>query len=137
MWRGGRLWTWAGVGAVVALVLGLGWLTMRPNWQPRPIVAVEGTVDSHILDVTVAHEDCATGDPRVHATEPNADQIVLSAEYNDDGDCNDVGLQTTVTVELAGEVGNRTVRVRTLDRELDCDIAGSDDPPCVASNSPE
>ena len=121
---------------VISVVLLLGWLALRPNWQPRSIVGVEGAVDSQILDVTVAHEDCGTGNPRVSARESGNDSVVLVAEYNERGDCNDIGLESTVTVELARELGDRTVSV-TIGREIDCEIAGRGGEPCTVLNAVE
>lgn len=131
------MWAWAGVGVVLVLALVFGWLVLRPTWQPKSIVAVEGTVDGRTLDVTVVHEDCGSGDPRVHAGETSDGEVVLSAEYRKDRECDDVGVRSTITVKLAREVGDRAIRVARLGRDFDCDIAGRVDQPCIASDSTE
>lgn len=62
--------------------------------------SVVGSSESTTLDVTVAHEDCGTGDPRVNVEE-GLDVVALTAEY-DEGrrGCNDEGRLTTISVDL-------------------------------------
>ena len=130
MSRSGR--RWAVVGVLVALPTAATlWWFLVPNWQARAVTSVVGDSESTTLDVTVAHEDCGTGDPRVNVSE-DAGTLALSAEY-DEGrrGCNDEGRLTVVSVELDEPLGNRTIEVRTLGRGVDCDIAGDDLRRCV------
>jgi len=118
---------WAVVGAVVAVLLAFAyWRLAMPNWQARAVTYVAGSSESAVLDVTVAHEDCGTGEPRVNVSE-DADTVALSAEYDEGrSGCNDIGQFTTIAVQLDEPLGNRTIEVRTLGRGIDCDVAGDD-----------
>lgn len=122
-----------------AIVVGIGiafWaLGARSDWEPRPIVAVSGPPDSSTLEVTVAHEFCGTGDPRVEVA-AGRDTVVLSAEFDiGDGNCDTVGLQTTVDVDLDSALGDRTVEAQ-LARDLDFNIVGVNSDRCVEAAGP-
>lgn len=86
---------------------------------------MEGAPGSRTLQVSVAHNECGTGDPRVNVEE--GDAVLLSAEFDQGrGSCDDIGLTTKVSVDLARALGDRTVEVRQVnDRSFRCDI-GSD-----------
>lgn len=122
--RSGR--RWVAVAAVAAVLLAFAyWRLAMPNWQARAVTSVAGSSESTVLDVTVAHEDCGTGDPRVNVSEA-AEVVALSAEYDEGrSGCNDIGQSTTISVELDQPLGNRTVEVRTLGRGVDSQGRGS------------
>lgn len=52
-----------------------------PTWQAAA-TSVAGSSGSTVLDVTVAHEDRGTGDPRLNVSD-DADTVALSAEYDE------------------------------------------------------
>lgn len=136
MTRAGR---WSRIILATAIVVGLGivfWaLGARSDWEPRPIVGVSGSPESSTLEVTVAHEFCGTGDPRVEVVD-RTDTVVLSAEFDiGDGNCDSVGLQTTVDVDLDRALGDRAVEAQ-LARDLNCDIAGANSDRCVETAGP-
>lgn len=122
--------------AVVGLAVALmAWSELRPNWEQRSIVAVEGAVNGHMLDVTVVHEDCGTGDPRVLVDESDPDVVLLTAEYNAGGNCDDVGLSTGVIVELREPLGEREVLINGAGPEVQCNIEGAEIARCANTDS--
>lgn len=130
MTRSARNWLLVGMLLALPVLVAIWWFVV-PNWHARGITSVVGSSESTALEVTVAHEDCGTGDPRVNVDE-GPDVVALTAEY-DEGrrGCNDEGRLTTVVVDLEEPVGNRTIEVRTLGRGVECDIAGDDLRRCV------
>lgn len=121
----------------VAIVAGIAiafWaLGARSDWERRPIVAVSGSPESRTLEVTVAHEFCGTGDPRIEIVD-GTDAVVLLAEFDIgvNGNCDSVGLKTTVDAELDRVLGDRAVEVQFA-RDLDCRILGADSDRCVVA----
>lgn len=98
------------LGLIAVLVAGLVYLSVQPQWATRSIAEVNGATDSSTLEVTVNHNRCGNGGPRVNVTRQSADSIVLSAEQDERGDCDDIGLTSTVTVELDALLGQRAIR---------------------------
>lgn len=99
-----------GLVLVAVLVAGFVYLAVQPQWAARSIAEVIGATDSSTLDVTVNHNRCGNGGPRVKVTRESADSIVLSAEQDERGDCDDIGLTSIVTVELDAVLGERAIR---------------------------
>lgn len=133
--RPGRLSRFVAVAIVVGVVVAFWWFGFRSNWQPRPIIEVSGSTESRTLEVTVAHEECGRGDPRVEVGD-RVDAVVLAAKFDEgDGDCDSIGMQTRVSVQLDRVLGDRRIEVR-VSRDLDCDIRGADAIPCVTSAGP-
>lgn len=118
-------------GAVLALVViaiviaGFVYALMQPRWSDRSISEVSGANDSSTLAVTVNHNQCGNGGPRVRVTQ-SAESVVLHAEQNERGDCDDVGLTSVVTVDLEAPLGQRQIRFdpQQGSESMVCDIDG-------------
>lgn len=95
--------------AIALLIAGFIYLLVQPRWAERTIAEVNGAVVSSTLEVTVNHNECGNGGPRVRVTEQSDDAVVLRAEQNERGDCDDIGLTSVVTVELDAPLGERAI----------------------------
>ena len=95
--------------AIAVLIAGFIYLLVQPRWTERTIAEVNGAIGSSNLEVTVNHNECGNGGPRVRVTEQTAEAVVLRAEQNERGDCNDIGLTSVITVELDAPPGERAI----------------------------
>lgn len=112
------------VSAIV--IAGFVYALMQPRWSDRSISEVSGATDSSTLAVTVNHNECGSGGPRVRVTQQSAEFVVLHAEQNERGDCHDVGLTSVVTVDLEAPLGQRQFRFdpKQGSDSVVCDIDG-------------
>jgi hypothetical protein len=108
---------------IVALVVGFVVVVNRPAWKDKTIVRIEGRSDSSGLAVTVAHGRCSSGDPVV-------ERVVVRAQHNVRGDCDDIALRTTITVALDELIGERRVLIEPADELLECSISGRPNAAC-------
>lgn len=92
---------------IAVLVAGIVYASLQPRWSERTIADVEGSADSTILTVTVNHNDCGNGGPRVRIIRQTEDLVELRAEQDERGGCDDVGLTSVVTVEFDVPLGER------------------------------
>lgn len=99
-----------GLALIAVMVAGFVYLSVQPQWASRSMAEVIGATDSSTLDVTVNHNRCGNGGPRVNVTRQSADSIVLSAEQDERGNCDDIGLTSIVTVKLGAALGQRAIR---------------------------
>lgn len=103
-------------GAVLALVVigiaiaGFVYALNQPRWSDRSIAEVSGATDSSSLAVTVNHNQCGNGGPRVRVTQQSAESVVLHAEQNERGDCDGVGLTSVINVDLEAPLGQRQIQ---------------------------
>jgi len=95
--------------AIAVVIAGFIYLLVQPRWTERTIAEVNGAIGSPTLEVTVNHNDCGNGGPRVRLTEQTAEAVVLRAEQNERGDCNDIGLTSVIAVELDAPLGERAI----------------------------
>ena len=102
-------------GAVLALLViaviiaGVVYASLRPRWSERTIADVEGSADSTTLSVTVDHNECANGGPRVRIVDQSESVVELRAEQNERGGCDDIGLASVVTVDLDAPLRERQI----------------------------
>jgi hypothetical protein len=95
--------------AIAVLIAGFVYLLVQPRWTERTIAEVNGAIGSSQLEVTVNHNECGNGGPRVRVTEQSDDAVMLRAEQNERGDCVDIGLTSVITVELDAPLGERAI----------------------------
>jgi hypothetical protein len=93
---------------VVGLIGLLVWSANRPDWEPVAVTEVAGEETGTQLSVTVRHSACPDG-PRVEVDEETEVVVRIRAEQNVAGDCDDVGLTTTLQVELERPLGDRSI----------------------------
>lgn len=94
---------------IAVLIAGFIYLLVQPHWTERSIAEVNGAIGSSTLEVTVNHIECGSGGPRVRVTEQSDEAVVLRAEQNERGDCNDIGLTSVIAVELDAPLGERAI----------------------------
>lgn len=114
---------------LVVLVAALAtqvWAINRPDWEPTAISAVRGDAGSTRLEVDVQHSRCPHGGPRVDVEEAG-DVVVLRARQDRQGDCDDIGLTTTIDVELRQPLDDRRIDPGTHREGIRCDIDGAPD----------
>jgi hypothetical protein len=121
---------WIVLTILLAVMATLVWVATRPNWQDEPIVAVAGATDSTSLQVTVRHKQCG-GRPRVHVSQSSTDFIGLRADYDEQGDCDDIAVDTPVDVELEEALGARSLHIERADPALDCSVEGASEDICI------
>lgn len=92
---------------IAVLVIGIVYASLQPRWSERTIADVEGSADSRILTVTVNHNDCGNGGPRVRIIRQSEDLVELHAEQDERGGCDDIGLTSVVAVDLEAPLGER------------------------------
>jgi hypothetical protein len=92
---------------IAVLVIGIVYASLQPRWSERTIADVEGSTDSTILTVTVNHNDCGNGGPRVRIIRQTDDLVELHAEQDERSDCDDIGLTSVITVDLDAPLGER------------------------------
>lgn len=108
----------------------------RSQWETRQVQAVIARSDTASLQVVIAHSSCPGDGVRAHVTKETRDLVQLRAEHGISGDCDDIGLTTTVSLELDAPLGGRVIRVVqpawTVDTEqvMDCRIDEADSDRC-------
>jgi hypothetical protein len=137
-----RLPRWA---IVVMLTLVVGALalvgpcvTAGPAWETARIDGVTASTSSRELSVLVGHASCNAG-PRVRILREDADAVRIVAEQGTD--CEDIGLHSTVDIDLTSPLRARTVETQqsryVTERELDCTIDGERSSRCVEVRVPD
>lgn len=128
--RAERLTALVGLLLLAAVVAGVWYLLNRPTWVEKPILAIAGATDNAVLDVTVAHPSCDNREPKVEVDE-SSETVSLLAEYDEHGSCDDVGLETIVTVKLDRHLGARSIHVDgPQGNSLACNIVGATSEAC-------
>ena len=97
--------------AIAVLIAGFIYLLVQPRWVERTIAEVSGAIGSSTLEVTVNHNQCGNGGPRVRVTEQTAEAVVLRAEQNERGNCDDIGITSVISVELDAPLGERAILI--------------------------
>ena len=112
---------------MAVLVAVLVFLLLQPSWSARTIAEVKDAPDSAKLEVTVNHNECGNGGPRVRVTEQSDQAVVLRAEQNERGGCDDIGLTSVIAVELDGPLGERAILFEPEDQSgsVECIIDGA------------
>jgi hypothetical protein len=94
--------------AIAAVALFVRWTTAPPSWEMITIGGVAAHSDSPVLEVRVHHSLCDHG-PRVRIVDEDADVVRLIAEQG--GSCDDIGLTSTIDVELVSKLGTRLIEI--------------------------
>lgn len=95
--------------AFSVLIAGFIYLLVQPLGTERTIAEVNGAIDSSTLEVTVNHNECGNGGPRVRVTEQSDEAVVLRAEQNERRDCDDIGATSVISVELDAPLDERAI----------------------------
>ena len=124
------------VGLAIVAVFGvLVYVESRPSWKPIRVEHVSGESDSRMLLVQATHSQC-DHDPRARVLVQNELTIVVSAEQDESGACDDIGLTRKFTLELRERLGERTIQLdnqSALDPEA-CIIDGSPSGRCTGAS---
>lgn len=115
---------------IVALVVGFVVVMNRPQWEDKTIERIEGRSDSSGLAVTVAHGRCSSGDPVVRIEDQDGERIVLRAQHDVRGACDDIALRTTMSVALDEPIGERRILIEPANELLECSISGRQNAAC-------
>jgi hypothetical protein len=96
------------IGAIVAVGF---WAFFPDRSEPVDIVGIEGHSDSTELILQVQHGSCEADGPDVDVEEDEV-TVGLSARYDASGDCDDVLVESTVTITLDEPLGSRRIESR-------------------------
>ncbi|HEV2809066.1 MAG TPA: hypothetical protein VGV93_01545, partial [Acidimicrobiales bacterium] len=110
--RGERLSPWVGIlyaALVVGLELGVIAFLNRPDWELIHIERVEASAQDDVMAVTVLHASC--GGPRVLVVEETTEFVAVRADHDVRGGCQDIGLTTTIQVQLDTALGERNIHL--------------------------
>jgi hypothetical protein len=115
-------------GLIVALVL------TYQDWEPQPIIRIEASSTGTAVELTVAHGRCSDEELRPEVSEQSDANVTVRVEQDVSGDCEDIGLRSTYTVELDEPLGSRTI---TGDPWIgQCIIDGADSDRCRTTGAP-
>ena len=110
--RAEKLNPWVGI-LYAALVVGLAVVVIaflnRPNWELIHIQRVEASAQDDVMAVTVLHASC--GGPRVQVVEETREFVAVRADHDVRGGCRDIGLTTTIQVELDTALAERNIHM--------------------------
>lgn len=78
------------------------------DWRPQPIDRVDATSTGTSIELTVSHNWCGE-DLRASIRQQSDTNVTVRVEQDVSGDCEDIGLESTYTVELDEPLGDRTI----------------------------
>lgn len=102
------------------------------DWEARPIDRVDATSTGTSIGLTVSHNWCGE-DLRASVRQQSDTNVAVRIEQDVSGDCEDIGLESTYTVELDEPLGDRTITGEPSIRT--CVIDGGESDRCRSAES--